>query len=228
MAARRRLRRISSAQKGLRKDPVTDHRLALRDRFQHVVSDKFELRRITGKPSIWFQSKTLTRLSSRCRDFIAASPFMIIASTAAAGAVHASPRGDPAGFVHVLDDATLAIPERPGNRRCDTLQNILERPAVGLIFLVPGRAETLRICGHAVVVRDREMRECLTLGGRLPELVTVVAIERAFFHCARCIRRSKLWEIGGLPGVSLSELRTAELCADVLAGAASGDSAVTH
>jgi len=228
VAARRRLRRISSAQKGLRKDPVTDHRLALRDRFQHVVSDKFELRRITGKPSIWFQSKTLTRLSSRCRDFIATSPFMIIASTAAAGAVHASPRGDPAGFVHVLDDATLAIPERPGNRRCDTLQNILERPAVGLIFLVPGRAETLRICGHAVVVRDREMRECLTLGGRLPELVTVVAIERAFFHCARCIRRSKLWEIGGLPGVSLSELRTAELCADVLAGAASGDSAVTH
>jgi len=207
---------------------VTDHRLALRDRFQHVVSDKFELRRITGKPSIWFQSKTLTRLSSRCRDFIATSPFMIIASTAAAGAVHASPRGDPAGFVHVLDDATLAIPERPGNRRCDTLQNILERPAVGLIFLVPGRAETLRICGHAVVVRDRDMRECLTLGGRLPELVTVVAIERAFFHCARCIRRSKLWEIGGLPGVSLSELRTAELCADVLAGAASGDSAVTH
>ena len=207
---------------------MTDQRLPLRSRFRHVVSDEFELRRIIGKPSFLFQSKTLTRLSSRCRDFIAASPFLIIASTAAAGAVHASPRGDPAGFVHVLDDATLAIPERRGNRRCDTLQNILERPGVGLIFLVPGSAETLRICGHAVVVRDREMRECLTLGGRLPELVTVVAIERAFFHCARCIRRSKLWEIGGLPGVSLSELRTAELCADVLAGAASGDSAVTH
>ena len=179
---------------------MTDKILALRNRFQHVVSDEFELRQIVGKPSFWFQSKTLPRLSSRCRDFIAASPFLIIASTAAAGAVHASPRGDPAGFVHVLDDATLAIPERRGNRRCDTLQNILERPGVGLIFLVPVRADTLRICGHAVVVRDREMRESLALGGRLPELVTVVAIERAFFHCARCLRHSKLWESDGLPG----------------------------
>ena len=181
-------------------DPVTDQTFALRGRFQHVVSDELELRRIIGKPSFWFQSKTLTRLSSGCRDFIAASPFLIIASTAAAGAVDASPRGDPAGFVHVLDDATLAIPDRRGNRRCDTLQNILERPGVGLIFLVPGRAETLRICGRAVVVRDRGMRESLALDGRLPELAIVVAIERAFFHCARCIRRSKLWEAGGLPG----------------------------
>jgi PPOX class probable FMN-dependent enzyme len=179
---------------------VTDKTLALRNRFQHVVSDEFELRQIVGKPSFWFQSKTLPRLSSRCRDFIAASPFLIIASTAAAGALDASPRGDPAGFVHVLDDATLAIPDRPGNRRCDTLQNILERPGVGLIFLVPGRAETLRIYGRAVVVRDREMRESLALDGRPPELAIVVAIERAFFHCARCIRRSKLWETGGLPG----------------------------
>jgi PPOX class probable FMN-dependent enzyme len=178
---------------------VTDQSLALRNRFQHVVSGEFEMRRIIGKPSFWLQSKTLTRLSSRCCDFIAASPFMIIASTAAAGAVDVSPRGDPAGFVHVLDDATLAIPERPGNRRCDTLQNIVERPGVGLIFLVPGTAETLRICGQAVVVRDREMRE--SRARRLPELVIVVAIERAFFHSARCIRRSKLWETAALPGI---------------------------
>jgi PPOX class probable FMN-dependent enzyme len=119
---------------------------------------------------------------------------------AAAGVVDASPRGDPAGFVRVLDDATVAIPDRPGNRRCDTLQNILERPGIGLIFLVPGRAGTLRICGRAVVVRDLGMRESLALDGRLPELAIVVDIERAFFHCARCIRRSKLWEAGGLPG----------------------------
>src|SRR5215831_8032504 len=180
-------------------DPVTDQTFALRDRFQHVVSDEFELRRIIGKPSFWFQSKTLTRLSGRCRDFIAASPFLIIASTAAADAVDASPRGDPAGFVRVLDDATLAIPDRPGNRRCDTLQNILERPGIGLIFLVPGKAETLRICGQAVAVRDREMRESLALDGRLPELVIVVAIERVFFHCARCIRRSSCGKPVALP-----------------------------
>jgi predicted pyridoxine 5'-phosphate oxidase superfamily flavin-nucleotide-binding protein len=122
-----------------------------------------------------------------------------------------------------------AIPERPGNHRCDTLQNILERPGVGLIFLVPGRAETLRICGHAVVVRDREMRECLALGGRLPELVTVVAIERAFFTARDAFDTPSCGKSAAfLDSVSLSELRTAELCADVLAGAASGDSALTH
>ena len=100
---------------------------------------------------------------------------------AAAGVVDASPRGDPAGFVRVLDDATVAIPDRPGNRRCDTLQNILERPGIGLIFLVPGRAGTLRICGRAVVVRDLGMRESLALDGRLPELVIVVAHRAGVF-----------------------------------------------
>jgi PPOX class probable FMN-dependent enzyme len=179
---------------------VADQTLELRSRLQHVVSHEFELRRIIGKPSFWFQSKMLTHLTSGCRDVIAASPFMIIASTGAAGAVDASPRGDPAGFVRVLDDATLAIPDRPGNRRCDALQNILDRPRIGLIFFVRGKIETLRISGHAVVVRDRELRESLALDGRLPDLAVVVGIDRAFFHCARSIRRSKLWEAGGLPG----------------------------
>jgi hypothetical protein len=178
---------------------MTDPAPALRRRFHEVISSEPELRRIVGKPSFWFQGKMLTRLNGGCR-FIAESPFMIIASTGVTGAVDASPRGDPPGFVRVLDDATLAIPERPGNHRCDTLRNILDRPGVGLIFVVPGKSETLRISGHAVVVRDRTLREAMALDGRVPELAVVVGVERAFFHCARCIRRSKLWETGGLPG----------------------------
>jgi PPOX class probable FMN-dependent enzyme len=177
---------------------VTDQALALRRRFHEIVSGEHELRRIVGIPSFWFQGKTLTRLNGSCRRFIAASPFMIIASTGAAGGVDASPRGDPPGFVRVLDGATLAIPERPGNRRCDTLRNIFDRSNVGLIFFVPGKVETLRVYGQAVVVRDRGLRESLALDGRLPEVAIVVGVERAFFHCARCIRRSKLWQGGGL------------------------------
>jgi len=173
----------------------------LNSRFREVVSDENELREIIGRPSYWFQSKIIVRLDARCRRFIASSPFVIIASTGAAGNVDASPKGDPPGFVRVLDDATLAIPDRPGNRRCDTLRNIFENPNVGLIFFVPGKGETLRVAGKASVVRDLAVREPMAQNGRLPELAIVVAVDAAFFHCSKCIRRSKLWDTGPMPSV---------------------------
>src|ERR1700730_8308683 len=168
----------------------------LRGRFHEVLSDKSEFRRVIGSPSYWFQSKILSGLDRRCRSFIASSPFVIIASSGSAGNLDISPRGDPAGFVQVLDQTTLAIPERPGNRRCDTLNNILENPNVGLIFFIPGKGETLRVAGKAAIVRDLKVRESMALGRRVPELAINVAVERAFLHCSNCIRRSRLWELG--------------------------------
>ena len=173
----------------------------LTNRFQDIVVDENELRQIIGRPSYWFQSRIITRFDARCRRFIARSPFVIIASTGAAGDVDVSPKGDPPGFVQVLDDTTLAIPDRPGNRRCDTLQNILENPNVGLIFFVPGNGETLRVAGKAAVVRDLTVREPMAQNGRLPELAIVIAVERAFFHCSKCIRRSRLWAAATSPNV---------------------------
>jgi uncharacterized protein len=159
-----------------------------------LVTSESELRAIIGRPLPWFQSKMLTRLDRQCRQFIAQSPFVVVASTGDDGQVDLSPKGDPAGFVQVLNDRTLALPDRPGNRRIDTFRNVLKHAGVGLIFFVPGKGETLRVSGKAVIARDRAIRETMAINGRAPELALVVTIERAFFHCAKCIARSKLWE----------------------------------
>ncbi|MDN4986802.1 pyridoxamine 5'-phosphate oxidase family protein [Bradyrhizobium sp. WYCCWR 13022] len=112
-----------------------------------------------------------------CRSFIARSPFVIVASSDAAGNIDVSPKGDPAGFVHVLDDRTIAIPERPGNRRADTFRNVLQNPKVGLIFVVPDKGETLRISRSARIVRDAWLRDSLKMGDRVPKLALVVTVE---------------------------------------------------
>jgi len=104
-----------------------------------------------------------------------------------------SPKGDPRGFVQILDDNTLAIPDRPGNRRADTFQNILENPKVGLFFLVPGRGETLRMSGTAMIVRDKALRESMAINAKIPDFALIVNIKEAFFHCAKCMLRSKIW-----------------------------------
>jgi uncharacterized protein len=119
---------------------------------------------------------------------------VVVATTGRTGHLDLSPKGDPPGFVRVLDEQTLALPDRAGNRRVDSLRNILENPSVGLIFLVPGEGETLRVGGKAAVVRDRGLRESMALNDRVPELALVITVERVFFHCGKCIVRSKLWE----------------------------------
>jgi PPOX class probable FMN-dependent enzyme len=162
-------------------------------RFNEVIATQSELRRIVGPANRWFTSKILRRLNRRCREFIAASPFVVVGSTDPLGMVDLSPKGDRAGFVRVLDDATLAIPDRRGNRRVDTFHNVLQNPGVGLIFFIPGQRQTLRVAGRAIIVRDQTIRSAMTEDGRVPELAMIVIIARAFFHCGTCITRSRLW-----------------------------------
>ena len=166
---------------------------AIDTRFHDVITNEAELRAIVGQPSYWFSGKVLTWLDAQCRRFIAKSPFVFIASTNGRQ-VDVSPRGDPPGFVHVLDDVTIAIPDRAGNRRLDTFCNVLKDANIGLIFLVPGRRESLRLNGSAMIVRDLQLRQSMAAKGRLPDLALVVRITRAYFHCGSCIARSQLWE----------------------------------
>jgi len=163
-------------------------------RFEDVIASEDALRAIVGEPKRWITSKLKSRLDENCIRFIARSPFLVVASASASGHLDVSPKGDPAGFVRVLDANTMALPDRPGNRRIDTFRNILEDPNVGLIFFVPGEGETLRVGGKAAIVRDRALRESMAANGRVPELAMVVAVERAYFHCGKCMLRSGLWE----------------------------------
>lgn len=174
------------------------------NRFQDLVTTESQLREIVGPPNRWFTSRIVTKLNGACRRFIAKSPFVVIGSTGAFGQVDMSPRGDPPGFVRALDDSTLAIPDRVGNRRADTFHNVLHNPRVGLIFFVPGVHETLRVGGNAILVRDQEIRESMIVDRRVPELAMIVMIDRAFFHCGKCITRSRLWNATARPDQVMS------------------------
>jgi PPOX class probable FMN-dependent enzyme len=128
-----------------------------------------------------------------------------------------SPKGDPPGFVQVLDDHTLVIPERPGNRRADTFCNLLVNRNVALIFMIPGKRETLRVAGTAAIVRDQWIRSRMAVKDRVPEFAIVVRVDEAFFHCAKCMVRSKLWEpaewppTDGLPSLAETSVAHARL-----------------
>ncbi|MFC6536779.1 pyridoxamine 5'-phosphate oxidase family protein [Nonomuraea salmonea] len=139
-------------------------------------------------------TKDRPRLHPRDREWLAASPFCLIATSDDTGACDVSPKGDPAGFVHVIDDTTIAIPERPGNRRADGFRNVLKNPHVGLIFLIPGRNETLRINGRARLVREAPFFDEMIVKGHRPRLALVVEIEQIFHHCAKAFLRSELWK----------------------------------
>jgi uncharacterized protein len=161
--------------------------------FAEVITSEQQLRAVMGSPLPHALNKEISLIDGHCRAFIGRSPFVLVSSCDAAGNMDISPKGDPPGFVHIIDDRTLAIPDRPGNRRGDTFINVLQRPHVGLLFLIPGKPETLRISGRAIVVRDRGLREQMAMHGKLPELVLIVTVEQVFFHCAKCVLRSQLW-----------------------------------
>ena len=162
-------------------------------RFQDTVATLEELRAVIAPPSDLVTAKEISAFDDYCRDFIARSPFVLIASTDGQGSIDISPKGDPPGFVQVLDDTTLAIPDRPGNHRADTFVNVVQHPHVGLIFLIPGTKNTLRVRGKATIVRDLELRESMAIKGRIPTLALAVELTTAYFHCAKCIIRSELW-----------------------------------
>ncbi|MFE1598435.1 pyridoxamine 5'-phosphate oxidase family protein [Methylobacterium sp. ID0610] len=147
-----------------------------------------------GSPADRALKKQLTQLDHHTRAFIALSPFLVIASSDAAGRGDATPRGDAPGFVAILDDRTLLIPDRPGNRRADTMLNVAGNPQIGLLFFVPGLDETLRVNGRACFTTEEALLAPLAVGGRNPVAGLVVAVEEVFFHCGKAMIRSRLWD----------------------------------
>lgn len=162
-----------------------------------VICSTEQLEALLGKTHPLNLDKSMQALDEHCRTFLGMSTFLTIASSSAAGKMDVSPKGDPAGFVLVLDETTLAIPERPGNRRADTFHNVLENPAVGLIFLVPGIDETLRVNGTASITVDPDILAPMVVSGRTPKLALLVHVEEAFFHCGKALKRSALWSDHG-------------------------------
>jgi hypothetical protein len=163
-------------------------------RFRDVITSEAELRAVLGEPVDKAVAKVVRTIDDYSRRFIANSPFILIGSAGAGGMIDVSPKGDPAGFVRVLDETTLAIPDRLGNRRLDTFRNILANPNVGLIFLIPGVTYTLRVSGKAMIVRDAELRQSMAIGGKAPDHVIVVDVEHVLTHCPKCMVRSGLWQ----------------------------------
>lgn len=151
------------------------------------------LREHYGEPSATARRKQLDRLDHHCRKLIAASPFVVIGTSNARGEQDVSPRGDPPGFVRVLDDKHLLIPDRPGNRRLDSLSNLLENPGIGLLFMIPGMNETLRVNGRGRIVTDPEVLADLAIQGKPSLSALLVEVEAAYMHCGKALIRSKLW-----------------------------------
>lgn len=157
------------------------------------VTSAAELRELIGTPNHRSATKERQRLHAIDREWLAASPFCLLATSAADGSCDVSPKGDPPGFTHVIDDTTIALPERPGNKRADGFHNLLTNPHIGLLFIVPGRGDTLRINGRARLVRDAPFFDEMIVKGHRPVLAVVVEIEQIFFHCAKSFMRSELW-----------------------------------
>ncbi|BBZ78967.1 phosphohydrolase [Mycolicibacterium anyangense] len=153
-----------------------------------------ELRAIIGEPDQYVANKVKDRLSPVQRDWLAHSPLVFVATTDQHGRVDVSPKGDPAGFVHVIDDHRIAIPERPGNRRVDGYLNVLQRPQVGTLFVIPGRGDTLRINGRARILADADYFDTMVVQGKRPLLVLEIDIEEVFFHCPKAFLRSDAWK----------------------------------
>jgi uncharacterized protein len=158
------------------------------------VTSHEELRALLGPPQPRAVAKERPSLVDEDRRWLAASPFCLVATSGADGTCDVSPKGDPPGFTVVLDDRTIAIPERPGNRRADGFANILDNPHIGLIFLIPGRSDTLRINGRARLVRDAPFFDRMVVKGHRPVLAVVVDIDQVFYHCAKAFLRSTLWK----------------------------------
>ncbi|HYI16777.1 MAG TPA: pyridoxamine 5'-phosphate oxidase family protein [Thermomicrobiales bacterium] len=143
--------------------------------------------------------KQIAMLDEHCRTIINASPFVLLSTANADGQCDVTPRGDGPGFVHILDERTLVVPDRPGNRRIDSMRNIIDNPHAGLLFLVPGMDETLRVNGRALLTNDRDLLGQMAVKGKTPQLGIIVEVEEVFFHCARAFRRAKLWEADTWP-----------------------------
>ncbi len=161
---------------------------------EFLVNDERDLRSLFSATHAIAVQKCQNHLDKHSMDFVARSPFICIGTQSPNGLADVSPRGDPSGFVKVLDHKTLLIPDRPGNNRLDTLSNILANPTVGLLFIIPGFDETMRVNGKGKITRDPALLALLTVEGRTPTVAIVVTVQEVFIHCAKAFRRSKLWD----------------------------------
>ena len=159
-----------------------------------TLTSEAELRSLMGDAMELSVRKVRPALDKHSKAFIARSPFLCLGTSDAAGKTDVSPRGDPPGFVQVIDDSTIFIPDRPGNRRFDSMSNIAENPEVGLLFFIPGFEDTLRINGSATIVRDRDLLANAAVNGKAPTVGIRVVVREAFLHCAKALKRSRLWD----------------------------------
>lgn len=160
---------------------------------ERVIADEASLRAIIGSPTALVASKVTDRLTPATRAFIERSPLVVLATADADGGCDASPRGDPAGFVRILDDRTLLMPERPGNRIADSLRNILANPRIGLLFVIPGVGDTFRVDGRATLTDDPHLLAPCAVEGKAPKLGILIDIEHAYTQCSKAFLRSELW-----------------------------------
>jgi uncharacterized protein len=167
---------------------MAQHRLT-----PHVIADEPSLRALLGEPTELVRKKISDRLNRLTRQFVERAPFVCIATSAPDGSCDVSPRGDPPGFVRILDERTLLVPERPGNRLADSLRNILANPHVGMLFIIPGVGDTFRVNGRAIITDDPELLAPSTVEGSSPRLGLVVTIEEAYTQCSKALIRSDLW-----------------------------------
>lgn len=161
---------------------------------EFVIGDEKQLRGLYSATHDLALQKAQTSLGVHAQEFIRRSPFLCIGTQNVQGQADVSPRGDPPGFVKILDERTLAIPDRPGNNRLDSLANIVANPSVGLLFIIPGFDDTLRINGEAKLVTDPALLSEMVVNNKTPTLAIVVRINEVFMHCAKAFRRSKLWD----------------------------------
>jgi PPOX class probable FMN-dependent enzyme len=172
---------------------------------EQVVTTADEVDAVLGEQFESQVNKVIDHIDDHCRAWIERSPFVVVSSASATGAMDVSPKGDPPGFVRVLDPKTLAVPDRPGNHRGDTFRNVLENPHVGLMFIVPKRREVVRVSGTAMVVKDAPLLESMAVGDKVPSLALLVRVREAMFHCGKSMIRSHMWEpdqwgpVDGLP-----------------------------
>jgi PPOX class probable FMN-dependent enzyme len=158
-----------------------------------AIRDENELRSFLGEPTDLVKAKIAGRLNHLTRQFIERSPFVCVATARPDGGLDVSPRGDPAGFVRILDESTLLIPDRPGNKLADTLSNVLHDPRIALLFLIPGVVDTFRVNGTATLTTDADLLAASEVEGKVPKLGIVVAIDEAYTQCPKALLRSDLW-----------------------------------
>ena len=172
---------------------------------KQVISSTEEIRSILGEVYYSQDTKCIDHIDAHCRAWIERAPLVVVASMSGSGQLDVAPKGDPAGAFKVLDEQTLAIPDRPGNNRADTLINIIENPRIGLMFVIPNRREVVRVSGSAQITTDPDLVESMTVNGKSPKLVILVHVEEAMFHCGKAFIRAKMWEpekwqsVAGLP-----------------------------